>query len=323
MYIKNSNFVIYLVAAAIVGFGASFLFAAADFQNGLGSGDISKASRYNNVKEDPDVAVIVEKLQNDTAFFNQSKASIEFLRERVSSLAALSEETAKLCGDIPALNSNVSAMNSLSVKAHNTSIAFESVSDELERIADGKESPAYEQTTNNAYIGFQKVENQLDAAKAFVESANDYLSDKDIEKNEELAGMVALWSVYCAQDAAMMEDKDNMKYWNGKLNFDAATTQAFQNTVTSFDGKFLLSLAPSQVVNGVGGMQNFNAANNLRVDNNMHMMTAPTKKYGDFQGMIPGIVNGYNKLQGLRNPDNTAPLSLNSPTTTAAGQIFH
>lgn len=300
MYIKNSNFVIYLVAAAIVGFGASFLFAAADFQNGLGSGDISKASRYNNVKEDPDVAVIVEKLQNDTAFFNQSKASIEFLRDRVSSLAALSEETAKLCGNIPALNANVSAMNSLSVKAHNTSIAFESVSDELERIADGKESPAYEQTTNNAYIGFQKVENQLGAAKAFVESANDYLSDKDIEKNEELAGMVALWSVYCAQDAAMMEDKDNMKYWNGKLNFDASTTQAFQNTVTGFDGKFK-SLGPTQVVNGLGGMKNFNAANNLT--SNMKMISA-SKKYVDNMKNLSSFGGGSNNIKSLQQTNN-------------------
>ena len=322
MYIKNSNFVIYLVAAAIVGFGASFLFAAADFQNGLGSGDISKASRYNNVKEDPDVAVIVEKLQNDTAFFNQSKASIEFLRDRVSSLAALSEETAKLCGNIPALNANVSAMNSLSVKAHNTSIAFESVSDELERIADGKESPAYEQTTNNAYIGFQKVENQLGAAKAFVESANDYLSDKDIEKNEELAGMVALWSVYCAQDAAMMEDKDNMKYWNGKLNFDASTTQALRQVSTVVGDKFLLSLGAkefaSKVVDGTQ-MVNYNQVSNL----SPMQFKDFRKNFEGLQAMGPGsVVNGYNKLQGLRNPDNTAPLSLNSPTTTA-GKIIH
>lgn len=305
MYIKNSNFVIYLVAAAIVGFGASFLFAAADFQNGLGSGDISKASRYNNVKEDPDVAVIVEKLQNDTAFFNQSKASIEFLRERVSSLAALSEETAKLCGNIPALNANVSAMNSLSVKAHNTSIAFESVSDELERIADGKESPAYEQTTNNAYIGFQKVENQLGAAKAFVESANDYLSDKDIEKNEELAGMVALWSVYCAQDAAMMEDKDNMKYWNGKLNFDAATTQALRQVSTGFDGKFK-NFGPASVVNvGAGGMHNFNVANDLATTN-MKMISA-CKKYVDMHN-LSSFGGGSNNIKSLQqNNNNVGP----------------
>ena len=118
MYIKNSNFVIYLVAAAIVGFGASFLFAAADFQNGLGSGDISKASRYNNVKEDPEMAVIVEKLQNDTVFFNQTMQSVQFLKERVTSLASLSEETAKICGDIPELSSNVPAMNSISAKAY-------------------------------------------------------------------------------------------------------------------------------------------------------------------------------------------------------------
>lgn len=318
MYIKNSNFVIYLVAAAIVGFGASFLFAAADFQNGLGSGDISKASRYNNVKEDPDVAVVVEKLQNDTAFFNQTKSSIEFLRDRVSSLATLSEETAKLCGNIPALNANVPAMNSLSVKAYNTGIAFESVSDELERIADGKKSPAYEQTTNNAYIGFQKVENQLGAAKAFVESANDYLSDKEVEKNEELAGMVALWSVYCAQDAAMMEDKDNMKYWNGKLNFDASTTQALRNTVNTFDKKLL---------NQIGKIENTNQLLNDHVVSGKNLLNKNVNKvfadvnlqnnaFNNFSNAIPG------RLQGLKSSDKMAPTQSLTQNVVTANKLF-
>lgn len=235
MYLKKSNFAIYLTAAALVGFGASFLFGLNDSENGLLSGDISKASRYNNVKEDPEMAVVVEKLQNDTAFFNQTKMSVDYLKTRVSSLAVLAEETARICNDVPELSANVTAMNSLSAKAYNTSNAFDAVSGSLELIQNGKKAPAYEQAANNAYVGFQKIENQMYAGKDFVESAGKYLEDKNLEENGDLAGVVAMWSVYCAQDAVLTNNRDNLKYWAGKIGTDAVVTQAMQAGNTSFE----------------------------------------------------------------------------------------
>lgn len=225
MFIKKTNFVVFLVLALVVGFGLSYVFNT-NVDGELTSGDISKASRYNNVKEDPETAVIVEKLQNDTAFFNQTAESVNYLKERVSSLASLTEETARICSDIPELSFNVPAMNSLSAKASNTSAAFENVADELEHIADGKNAPEYEQTTNNAFIGFQKIENQLNAGRTFVESADSFLSDKNLDEHKELAGLVALWSVYCAEDA-VLTDNDNVDYWCDKINTDAVTQASY------------------------------------------------------------------------------------------------
>lgn len=225
MFIKKTNFVVFLVLALVVGFGLSYVFNTS-VDGELTSGDISKASRYNNVKEDPETAVIVEKLQNDTAFFNQTAESVNYLKERVSSLASLTEETARICSDIPELSFNVPAMNSLSAKASNTSAAFENVADELEHIADGKNAPEYEQTTNNAFIGFQKIENQLNAGRTFVESADSFLSDKNLDDHKELAGLVALWSVYCAEDA-VLTDNDNVDYWCDKINTDAVTQASY------------------------------------------------------------------------------------------------
>lgn len=225
MFIKKTNFVVFLVLALVVGFGLSYVLNT-NVDGELTSGDISKASRYNNVKEDPETAVIVEKLQNDTAFFNQTAESVNYLKERVSSLASLTEETARICSDIPELSFNVPAMNSLSAKASNTSAAFENVADELEHIADGKNAPEYEQTTNNAFIGFQKIENQLNVGRTFVESADSFLSDKNLDDHKELAGLVALWSVYCAEDA-VLTDNDNVDYWCDKINTDAVTQASY------------------------------------------------------------------------------------------------
>lgn len=229
MYIKKINFALFLVLAIVAGFSFCALYMSGSDQTDLLNGDISKASRYNNVKEDPEMAVIVEKLQNDTVFFNQTMQSVQFLKERVTSLASLSEETAKICGDIPELSSNVPAMNSISAKAYNTSAMFDVVGNELEGIASGKKSSEYEQAANTAFVGFQKIENRLDAGKAFVESAGNYLSEKNVEENEDLAGLVALWSVYCAQNAALMENENDLKYWGDKLTTDDVTVQALKD----------------------------------------------------------------------------------------------
>ena len=63
MYVKNSNFAIYLVLAALVGFGISFLFLSSNVPGSLLSGDISKANVYSNQKDDPEFSLIEEKLK--------------------------------------------------------------------------------------------------------------------------------------------------------------------------------------------------------------------------------------------------------------------
>ena len=261
MYLKNSHFAIYLAAAALVGFGASFLLGTSDSQNGLLSGDISKASRYNNVQEDPEMSVVVEKLQNDTSFFNQTKRSIEYLKTRVSSLAVLSEETARLCNDIPELNSNVPVMKSLSVKANNAGSAFDAVSSSLDLIEEGKKAPAYEQDASNAYLGYQKIGNHLEICKEFVESAGKYLEDKDLEENKDLAGVVALWSVYNAQDAVMMGNEENVKYWGDKIASDAVASQALKMPDDMFNNTVKQMMQMSDAMNIASAMQKLQQGN--------------------------------------------------------------
>lgn len=231
MYLKKTNFVTYVASALIIGFGSGFLFQTGRSQNGLVSGDISKASRYNNVKEDPEIAVIVEKLQNDTAFFNQTKQSIKVLKERVNALSTLTDETSRLCTDIPELASNVAAMNSLSARACNTEAAFDAVSECLNLIRDGKKAPLYEQSANNAFVGFKKIENMMDAGKTFVESATAYLSGKDADGSSDLESVIARWSVFSAENAILMQDKSEMEYWCGKIETDGIAAQALNANI--------------------------------------------------------------------------------------------
>lgn len=313
MYIKKINFALFLVLAIVAGFSFCALYMSGNDQTDLLNGDISKASRYNNVKEDPEMAVIVEKLQNDTVFFNQTMQSVQFLKERVTSLASLSEETAKICGDIPELSSNVPAMNSLSAKASNTSAVFDDVANELEGIASGKKSSEYEQAANTAFIGFQKIENRLDAGKAFVESAGNYLSEKNVEENEDLAGLVALWSVYCAQNAALMDNEYDLKYWGDKLTTDDVTVQALNNTPWLL--KFSADLSDdyfSRTARSISSLsqyqetQNYNRIFNPSLKNDFEL--SDQKKVGDLatpkEMMQKNIANNFFILTIVFTPIN-------------------
>lgn len=229
MYLKNTNFAIYLSLAAVVGFGVCFLCFGQSAQDSLLSGDISKASRYNNVKEDPEFSVIEEKLKSDAEFRKNTEEALKILSHRVKSLSELTDCTVEACKDIPEFSEIVKKMTSLNAKAYNTGLALDMATEGLGKLADGKTAPEYEQASNNAFVGFQKVENQLETGKAFVETATKYLENND---NKKIADLVAVWSVYCAQDACMNAQKENVAYWSNKM----AECAANDALCASFDG---------------------------------------------------------------------------------------
>ncbi|MBQ0025558.1 MAG: hypothetical protein KBT00_07565 [Bacteroidales bacterium] len=224
MYIKKSNFGIWLALAAIVGFGASFLYNGTT--DDLTEGDISKAIRFSNVKEDPELAVIEEKLRNDEAFYNSTKMSMDYLKNRVGTLETLSERTLAICQGVPEFESQLNFLRSLNAKACNTSKSLETAASCLDLLAEGKKAPAYEQASNNAYVGYSKIRNQMMSTKQFVEVLNSYLAANPSEENKELSGLSQIWTLYCAQDAAMSGSAEDIKYWKGKVSDMASALAA-------------------------------------------------------------------------------------------------
>ena len=217
MYVKNTNFVLYLVLAAVVGIGAGCIFSSQDIQSKFTKGDISKANVYSNQKEDPSVTVIEEKLKTDESFLYNTKSAMSVLKERMTALSDLSERTLNTCQGIEELEGSLSNIASLNAKSFNTCNAIDEASAGLEQIVAGRKSPKYEQASNVAFIGFMKVERQISAGKEFVEEASEYLAKENAKKTDEITGLVAEWSVYCTQDAVLTASKDELKYWQGKV----------------------------------------------------------------------------------------------------------
>ncbi|MCQ2183219.1 MAG: hypothetical protein MJY89_07465 [Bacteroidales bacterium] len=234
MFVKNSNFVIYLFLSLLVGFvGSALLFS--NSQSSLLSGDISKASRYYNVKEDPAMSALEEKIQNDKDFQNLTRSAYAVLDQRVSSLEDLTDRTISTCADIPELESVMSVMSSLNAKASNTKESINKAVAGVDRIAGGKNANEYEQVSNNVYVGFQKIEKQLAIGKVFVDKASSYIEGKSGEDVAAISRLVSEWSLYCMQDARLNNSRKEIEFWGEKLASQEEAINGFEFAVGSFE----------------------------------------------------------------------------------------
>ena len=213
MYVKNSNFAIYLGLAVVVGFGLSFLIGGLGTESGLMGGDISKASRYSNQKEDPAFTVIEEKLRSDKEFFNNTKGAISFLQNRMEVLSELSEETLAACEGISEFDSLMEELKSLNAKSFNTASAMVNAGRSLDKIADGKNAPEYEVYSNMAFIGFGKVEAGMNFGRRFYETVNAFLVGKPFGQYQTLADLASVWAVYCTEDAYLNSSEEELAFW--------------------------------------------------------------------------------------------------------------
>lgn len=251
MYIKKTNFAIYLGVAALVGFAASALFITNGSQEGLLSGDISKVNRYSNVKEDPEVSVIEERLQNDQEFQDNTRMAMDLLRNRVSTLADLTDLTLKVCSSVPELDEALRGVVSLNAKAYNTNVSIARATESLGRLISGHPAPDYEQMSNSAFVGFQKIENQLAVGKVFVEAATEYLEDKNSDEYRQIAELVSVWSVYCAQDASLNKSESDMAYWDEKFEDMGSNTSILGAVYGEMTDIVLNNVAGGGTVDGI------------------------------------------------------------------------
>ena len=218
LFIKRFNFIVYLTVALAVGFGFGYLVKSKGLQDDLLTADISKTSLYSNQKSDPAVDIIEEKLKNDTAFLNDTQCAISVLKERMSILNDLTAKTIGICSGIPEFEDMEITFTSLQSKAYNTDIAIENAKSGLKKVASGKKAPEYEIASNNMYIGYQKIQNQLAVGKTFVDIAKTYVENNEGETADKISRLIAEWSLYCAQDAALNRSDEELAYWEVKVN---------------------------------------------------------------------------------------------------------
>lgn len=216
MYIKNSNFAIYLGLALIVGFGLSFAFTSLS-DSSMMSGDISKAKNYSAMMEDPEESLLDEKLANDSEFYKATKTTMDVLEERMNTLQALTEKTDSVCAGIEEFEPVIKSINSLHAKSYNTNIAVKAASEAMKDALDGKRTN-FEKASTDAYIGYMKITNQLSTGKVFVDKAAEYVEGKDSSEVKDITELAEAWAVYCILDAALNGREDEAGYWRSKAD---------------------------------------------------------------------------------------------------------
>ncbi len=219
LFIKKVNFIVYLAVALVLGFGFGCLVRSTGVQDDLLAASVAKASLYNNQKEDPAVSVAEEKLKNDSEFRESTLEVMELLKERMAGLSDLTDRTLKACSEIPDFIELNTTFQSLQAKAYNTNLAIESVTAGIDKILEGKSAPEYEVASNNVYIGYQKINKQLEAGKRFVDAAEEYLKNNmESENAPAVAELITDWSVYCAEDAVLNGKEDELAYWRNRYD---------------------------------------------------------------------------------------------------------
>ncbi|MBQ0095026.1 MAG: hypothetical protein KBT49_04500 [Bacteroidetes bacterium] len=208
MFIKKVNFLVCLALALVCGFGLSFL-VGANVDEGMTSGDISKANLYNKQMPDPEASVIEELLRNDPDYLMATQSDLSIIKERVMILDELTKKTLKSCTKLPEFEDLMLTVSSLQAKAYNTNLAVDAANKGLEEILNGKSSPEYEVSSNNAYLGFEKIGNQLAIGQAILEATARYSENNEGETADSLATLAADWMVYCYDNAAVngLDDK--------------------------------------------------------------------------------------------------------------------
>lgn len=208
MFIKKVNFLVCLALALVCGFGLSFL-VGANVDEGMTSGDISKANLYNKQMPDPEASVIEELLRNDPDYLMATQSDLSIIKERVMILDELTKKTLKSCTKLPEFEDLMLTVSSLQAKAYNTNLAVDAANKGLEEILNGKSCPEYEVSSNNAYLGFEKIGNQLAIGQDILEATARYSENNEGETADSLATLAADWMVYCYDNAAVngLDDK--------------------------------------------------------------------------------------------------------------------
>lgn len=221
---SKKNLVIIAIIALVVGYGLGDFFGIPGANKDQLSGDISKVDLYSNQMEDPELALTVEQLQNDTAFMNQTKLCVQALKERTSILSDLTNRTVEMCDEVPELQEAMKGIRSLQAKSYNSSLALDQTMKSLEKIEKGEKAPEFEQVSNNSYATFMRIENSLDVAKQFVDASVAFLKDKQGEEFDEMANLVAEWSSYCVEDAVLNNSEEKLTAWLDKIGSMKSTS---------------------------------------------------------------------------------------------------
>lgn len=217
MYIKKIIVVIACILLLAGGFMAGAMIGYPNVDSEQLKGDISKAKAFKDI-DNTEIEAAKELLASDTTYQNQMAISAMIISSRIAEMDSMVLATVKATEGIKELEDLNKAMVVMSKRTANARNTYNAFLAEADKVVKGEKSADYEQASNNAMVAYTMLENSLNDGPQIVGLLMQYL-----EKNNdaELSKVTGQWMYYCASDAVLGGDKEDIAYW--KKIYDVAS----------------------------------------------------------------------------------------------------
>lgn len=200
-------------AALIIGYVSGSFIGWPNTGNALLSGDIGKVSRYSRTSTE-EIKALQERMQTDKNFREDAMLSYALLDvhlESFASIVKLSSEATKGLPEFKSFNERFSA----GIKAANSMSELSKKTVEgIAKLAEGKNSPEYEQLSANTTLAYMQTSTEMRSLKEFIAKTDEFLDGRKVSDYKKLAFARDQWVTYMLYDAALKGEDAEFEYWN-------------------------------------------------------------------------------------------------------------
>ncbi|MCQ2155512.1 MAG: hypothetical protein MJY55_06865, partial [Bacteroidales bacterium] len=226
-----------LALATVIGFVAGgvagFFFSGAEIAPNLAQGDISKVSKFNRNVVSPAMSAFQEKITSNPEELEKATFSLTVLTSRMTEFDELVNIATAVSEGNEELAASLKDLQSVRQLASNARTSGNQALEALNAIAEGKKSSVdYEQASQNLALAFMMVDRQISVGKQYVCDVDAFLRGKDVEDYKELALARDLWAGYCAGEAVLTNNDEELAYWSKQQSLLASSTDVLANHPT-------------------------------------------------------------------------------------------
>lgn len=215
----NSKIAFGVLMGLVVGMVIGICIPDVNVSEGMGKGDIAKVSKYNKSMVSPAVSAFQEKMLNNPEELQKTAASLAVLNMRMDEFDKLVDIAVEAASSNDDLVESVEKLMNIKKLSLNAKNAGEEAVRSFSSVIDGENKGSandYEQASQNLALAYMLVDRQTNVGKQFVTDVDTFLKGKDIDEYYALAVARDLWAGYCAGEAVLNNDKEELAYWQKK-----------------------------------------------------------------------------------------------------------
>jgi len=209
--VKNTAII---ASALVIGYVGGGLLGLPPTTEYISKGDITKVSKFHKNSVENSGSAYQQKLLNNATALSEATEATQILSDKLSQFSELVDLSMSVAGEIPELNKEVAALESVYGLSENAMYAGKVASASFEKLQSGNDNELaidVEQASQNLTLAYLFIDHQVGLGKDFVTAADKYL--KKNKNNEDLAMVRDLWAIFCAENAVIDGNDAELAYW--------------------------------------------------------------------------------------------------------------